>query len=136
MVYDDCSLPPLPAEAKPCSPRKKFLRALLPTPALCAMLPAHSLRICASGGKIFAQTATSCCSERQRMTSGNAFTRTSCTRKDTSTRRRANRSCFLTARIAAQTRRAAWEVFSALDEIIQNIAKDADKRLSYILNLS
>lgn len=43
---------------------------------------------------------------------------------------------LLIERISTETKTERWEVFSLLDSIIDNITKDADKRLSFQNNLS
>ena len=43
---------------------------------------------------------------------------------------------LLIQRISTETKTERWEVFSLLDSIIDDIAKDADKRLSFQNNLS
>ena len=43
---------------------------------------------------------------------------------------------LLIERISTETKTECWEVFSLLDSIIDDIAKDADKRLSFQNNLS
>ena len=43
---------------------------------------------------------------------------------------------LLIERISTETKTERWEVFGLLDSIIDDIAKDADKRLSFQNNLS
>ena len=43
---------------------------------------------------------------------------------------------LLIEKIASEIKTEHWEIFSLLDSIIENITKDADKRLSFQNNLS